>query len=133
MSMMEYYETAAQQAEAAQAEKMKSDAMAAAREYITGKLPRTELLAQLAEEGAELTHAALKLRRALDGTNPTPVGQYEALGALMEEIADVTLLVQLLYKGTEELYVRQTMEKKLLRWRDRLVASMTDGKEQTNG
>lgn len=31
-------------------------------------LPKTEILAQLAEEASELTQAALKLRRALDGT-----------------------------------------------------------------
>ena len=35
-------------------------------------LPETEILAQLAEEASELAQAALKLRRALDGTNPTP-------------------------------------------------------------
>lgn len=31
-------------------------------------LPETEILAQLAEEASELEQAALKLRRALDGT-----------------------------------------------------------------
>lgn len=35
-------------------------------------LPKTEILAQLAEEASELAQAALKMRRALDGTNPTP-------------------------------------------------------------
>lgn len=35
-------------------------------------LPKTEILAQVAEEASELAQAALKLRRALDGTNPTP-------------------------------------------------------------
>ena len=35
-------------------------------------LPKTEILAQLAEEASELAQAALKLLRALDGTNPTP-------------------------------------------------------------
>lgn len=35
-------------------------------------LPKTEIMAQLAEEASELAQAALKLRRALDGTNPTP-------------------------------------------------------------
>lgn len=35
-------------------------------------LPREEILAQLAEEASELAQAALKLRRALNGTNPTP-------------------------------------------------------------
>ena len=32
-----------------------------------------EIVAQLAEEASELTQTALKLRRVLDGTNPTLV------------------------------------------------------------
>lgn len=35
-------------------------------------LPPTEILAQMSEEYSEGAQAALKLRRALDGTNPTP-------------------------------------------------------------
>lgn len=41
-------------------------------ETITKRIPVCELLAGLAEEAAELTQAALKLRRCYDGTNPTP-------------------------------------------------------------
>lgn len=52
-------------------------------------LPETELLAQLAEEAAELGQAALKLRRALDGTNPTPKSVSECREALREEYTDV--------------------------------------------
>lgn len=37
---------------------------------ITKHLSATEVLAQLGEEGAELGQAALKLRRAMDGSNP---------------------------------------------------------------
>ena len=48
-----------------------------------------ELLAQLAEEAAELAQAALKLRRALDGTNWTPKTLEDCKAALEEEIADV--------------------------------------------
>ncbi len=33
-------------------------------------LPKTEILAQLAEEASEMAQTVLKLRRALDGTNP---------------------------------------------------------------
>ena len=36
-------------------------------------LSDAEIVAQLAEEASELTRAALKLRRVLDGTNPTLV------------------------------------------------------------
>lgn len=35
-------------------------------------LPKTEILAQSAEEASELAQAALKPRRALDETTPTP-------------------------------------------------------------
>lgn len=35
-------------------------------------LPKTEILAQLAEEASELAQAALKLRRAINGKNTTP-------------------------------------------------------------
>lgn len=36
-------------------------------------LSDAEIIAQLEEEASELAQAALKLRRALDGTNPTLV------------------------------------------------------------
>lgn len=38
-------------------------------------LSREELLAQLAEECSEAAQAALKLRRAGSGENPTPVSE----------------------------------------------------------
>ena len=47
-------------------------------EYVKGKLQPAEILAQLAEEAAELGQAALKLRRAILGTNPTSVSEEEA-------------------------------------------------------
>lgn len=56
---------------------------------INDYLPETEILAQLAEEASELAQAALKLRRVLDGTNPTPKGEAECREVLQEEIADV--------------------------------------------
>lgn len=34
--------------------------------------PKAEVLAQMAEELTEAAQAALKLRRAMDGANPTP-------------------------------------------------------------
>lgn len=52
-------------------------------------LGEAEVLAQLAEEAAELAQAALKLRRVVDGRNPTPVTEQEARQNLMEEYTDV--------------------------------------------
>ena len=48
-------------------------------------LPDTEILAQSAEEASELAQAALKLRRALDGTNPTQKSVEECEENLLEE------------------------------------------------
>lgn len=52
-------------------------------------LSDAEILAQLAEEASELAQAALKLRRVLDKTNPTPVVYEEAILNLIEEYGDV--------------------------------------------
>lgn len=83
-------------------------------------LPKTEILAQLAEEAAELAQAALKLRRALDGTNPTPVSEAEAGAALIEELSDVALCCKLL--DVRPSYY--TMQNKLGRWKKRLEGSI---------
>lgn len=48
-------------------------------------------LEQLAEEAAELSHAALKLARIVRRENPTPVTYNNAKAALVEEIGDVRL------------------------------------------
>ena len=47
-------------------------------EYIAENLSEEDILCQLAEEAAELAQAALKLRRAITGTNPTPASEDEA-------------------------------------------------------
>ena len=50
-----------------------------------------EILCQMAEEAAELSQAALKLRRALDGKNPTPKSVRDCCYSLVEEYADMDL------------------------------------------
>lgn len=89
-------------------------------EFITDKVPQTELLAQLAEEAVELAHAALKLRRTYDDTNPTPVTSREAFEKLKEELADVQLLVNVLGFHQHGLEICRTMQTKLERWAQRL-------------
>ena len=59
--------------------------------YIAANLSDEDILCQIAEEAAELAQAALKLRRAITGTNPTPASEDEALHNLYEEIIDVSL------------------------------------------
>lgn len=97
-------------------------------------LPEEEILAQLAEECSEAAQAALKLRRAENRVNPTPVSEKEALLNLVEELADVYLCAFVLFGG--ELDEKdssnnmdalgdamcETMEEKLDRWKQRLVA-----------
>lgn len=87
---------------------------------IRSELKLSELLAQLAEEGAELTHAALKLRRALDETNPTPVTVRQAHNNLLEELADILVCVMALNLEYNALEILQTAVEKTHRWADRL-------------
>jgi NTP pyrophosphatase (non-canonical NTP hydrolase) len=92
--------------------------------YIREKLSREELLTQLAEECAELSKAALKLRRVYNGGNPTPMTRADAYNNLIEEIADVTLCVEVLgFNSPENLYnIGQIWDEKLSRWEQRLKA-----------
>ena len=57
-------------------------------EYIAENLSDEDILCQIAEEAAELAQAALKLRRAMTQTNPTPVSDEEAVDSIIEEYAD---------------------------------------------
>ena len=57
-------------------------------EYIAANLSDEDILCQIAEEAAELAQAALKLRRAINQTNPTPVSDEEAVDSIIEEYAD---------------------------------------------
>lgn len=52
-------------------------------------LSKEEILAALAEEAAELSQAALKLRRALNRCNITPVSVQDCENNFIEEIEDV--------------------------------------------
>lgn len=90
-------------------------------QYIIDCIPMEELLAQLAEEASELSQAALKLRRVYDGTNPTPVPKENAIKNLLEETADVRLVVSLLgFNDKDEAICREIMARKTDRWADRL-------------
>ena len=71
-------------------------------EYIAQKLSREDILCQLAEEATELAQAALKLRRAITGTNPTPVSAdvaKHALHALNEELVDIAVATQVWFES----------------------------------
>lgn len=99
--------------------------------YLT--LPREELLAQLSEECSEAAQAALKLRRAGGGENPTPVSEEEAFSNLVEELADIYLCSIVLFGGELDdddpcnmcdavgNRIVEIMEQKLARWKYRLM------------
>jgi NTP pyrophosphatase (non-canonical NTP hydrolase) len=84
-------------------------------------LPQEEILAQLAEEAAELAQAALKLRRAMDALNPTPISVQEAGNRLAEEVADVIVCENQLF-GLDWNVIDEICKRKLGRWEGRLEA-----------
>ncbi len=100
-------------------------------------LPKTEILAQLAEEASELAQAALKLRRALDGTNPTPKSVAECEANLIEEFADINNATSALcdawfgndFKSEHEFWnaAQEIADNKYFRWLHRI-----QDKEQSN-
>ena len=80
----------------------------------------SEMLCQLAEECAELSQAALKLRRALTGINPTPVTADEARKNLVEEAADVYNVLGLLLDAVDNAEIYSIIRRKKERWLKRL-------------
>lgn len=98
-------------------------------EYVREHLPREDLLCQLAEECAELGKAALKMARIYRGLNPTPVTRTEAFQNLVEEMADVTLCMEVLGLNTPELLMNcgRIWEEKSVRWMTRLEERGCDG------
>lgn len=90
---------------------------------VSDVLPQGEILAQLAEECAELAQAALKLRRAIEGINPTPVSIQQAGDRLVEEIADVIVCENQLL-GIDWNVVDEVCKRKLGRWEGRLEANI---------
>lgn len=96
------------------------------KEYIQKQLPVEELLCQLAEECNELSKAALKLRRVIDGKNPTPVTFEQALDNVREEIADVMLCIRMLDMDPNHWTYQEIMDAKTQRWAERIKASRMD-------
>lgn len=87
---------------------------------ITERIGEAAALEQLAEEAAELAHAALKMARIVRGENPTPVSKEQAYLSLLEEIGDVRLCVNVLQDTYGTLYTSKSEGEKLERWRFRL-------------
>lgn len=86
---------------------------------IVDRIGLPALLEQTAEECAELAHACLKEARRLRGENPTPCTAGECKAAIMEEMADVALCLDMLDNSD---YVLDPIiaKAKLDRWSRRL-------------
>lgn len=100
------------------------------KEFIDGikeHLSFEELCAGLAEEAAELAQAALKLRRSLDMSNPTPVSPADAYGNLTEEVADVLLCLRTMGFDIGKQEVQDVQNRKVKRWLGRLQENKKGG------
>lgn len=91
-------------------------------DFIAENVPKSELLILLGEEASELAQAALKLRRASfkPKGNETPVSENDAYNGLLEEMADVELLITLLVPDEDYNTINTIMREKLNRWKGRI-------------
>ena len=101
--------------------------------YIAENLSDEDILCQISEEADELAKAALKLRRAITGTNPTPVTVGEAVENLIEEYGDTVVAFRAYAKKSEidtEVYElsNEDIESKFYRWAKRIK----EGKKHDN-
>ena len=93
---------------------------------ISDYLPKTEILGQLTEELAEAFAAASKLRRKIDGKNPTPKTLNECWEDLKKEIGDVMNAIDALTEQDPQNYHEfmsecgEYAEPKMERWLSRL-------------
>ena len=97
-------------------------------EEISNKCGNEYMLRQLAEECSELSQAALKYIRAL--RKETPMRTDEAIEHIVEEIADVRLMIDavsaavLSERDVDD--VQAIKEQKLDRWKTRMVYGNMD-------
>ena len=84
--------------------------------FIVSEVGIPALLEQLAEECAELAHAALKCARVIRQENPTPVTQSQAASAVIAEFTDLMVVCDVL--GLEE--DGKAAFGKMSRWENRL-------------
>lgn len=89
-------------------------------EFILKELGEDEILCQLAEEAAELAKAALKLRRAKSGKNPTPKTEDEARADLVEEFADVINAASFVITEDDVAKTDEIILRKRERWMKRI-------------
>lgn len=95
---------------------------------IAGKYGKEYMLRQLAEECSELSQAALKYIRA--ARKETPMRTDEAIEHIVEEIADVSLMIDAVsatvLSERDVDNVQAIKEQKLDRWKTRMIDSDMD-------
>ena len=74
------------------------------------------MLEQLAEESAELAHAALKLARIIRNENPTPQNLFTATLNLTEEFTDVYQCAQELRLEPDAQQIKEKTFRFMNRW-----------------
>lgn len=94
---------------------------------VSDYLSESDILLQLAEEAAELSAAAAKLARKLEGRNPTPKSVEDCWGAFVEELADVVVCVDVLELADKTVDVcSDIFDIKKARWLKRLEERSAD-------
>lgn len=89
---------------------------------IRNMLSFEEILTQLAEECSELSMAALKYRRSIEKSNPTPISSADAYNNLLEEAQDVFNVLFVIGILQPDLPVQHYINaSKISRWRNRLT------------
>ena len=94
--------------------------------YIYGTLSDDDLKLQIVEEASELIQAICKLRRATNGTNPTPVSIMDAQKAVYEEIADTLVAIDAALATSEKFVVASIQPIKAERWAQRIREARND-------
>ena len=86
------------------------------------ELDSVDLLLQLSEESGELIQAVSKMARKERGANPTPVSAEACRDAVVEEMADVRLVLEALagHWAIDADAIDRVAREKRRRWRERL-------------
>ena len=94
--------------------------------YIYDTLLDDDLKLQIIEEASELIQAICKMRRAINGTNPTPVSIMDAQKAVYEEIADTLVAIEASLDTSEQAGVSAIQRAKAERWASRIKEARRD-------
>lgn len=84
--------------------------------YVKEHLSQRAILLQLAEGAAELSSAASKLVRILDGENPSPTSPQKARENVIEEYGDVLDCIDIWITASENQKAMEARNNKFIQW-----------------